>query len=38
MLKRKGGFLWVETKRKATPPGSLSWFDGIYRWSPVPKE
>ena len=37
-LKRKGGFLWVETKRKASPPGSLSWFDGIYRWSPVPKE
>lgn len=37
-LKRKGGFLWVETKRKATPPGSLSWFDGIYRWSEVPKE
>lgn len=37
-LKRKGSFLWVETKRKATPPGSLSWFDGIYRWSPVPKE
>ena len=38
MLKRKGSFLWVETKRKATPPGSLSWFDGIYRWSEVPKE
>ncbi|MCF7785650.1 MAG: hypothetical protein K9N47_05975 [Prosthecobacter sp.] len=38
MLKRKGGFLWVETKRKASPPGSLSWFDGIYRWSPVPVE
>ena len=37
-LKRKGSFLWVETKRKATPPGSLSWFDGIYRWSEVPKE
>ncbi len=37
-LKRKGGFLWLETKRKATPPGSLSWFDGIYRWSAVPKE
>ena len=37
-LKRKGGFLWVETKRKVTPPGSLSWFDGIYRWSAVPKE
>ena len=37
-LKRKGGFLWLETKRKATPPGSLSWFDGIYRWSPVPAE
>ena len=37
-LKRKGGFLWLETKRKATPPGSLSWFDGIYRWSPMPKE
>lgn len=37
-LKRKGGFLWVETKRKASPPGSLSWFDGIYRWSAVPVE
>ncbi len=37
-LKRKGGFLWLETKRKATPPGSLSWFDGIYRWAPVPAE
>lgn len=37
-LKRKGGFLWVETKRKTSPPGSLSWFDGIYRWSPVPAE
>jgi len=37
-LKRKGGFLWLETKRKATPPGSLSWFDGIYRWSAVPAE
>jgi hypothetical protein len=37
-LKRKGGYLWVETKRKASPPGSLSWFDGIYRWSPMPKE
>ncbi|MBN8421964.1 MAG: hypothetical protein J0L73_23810 [Verrucomicrobia bacterium] len=37
-LKRKGGFLWVETKRKANPPGSLSWFDGIYRWSEAPKE
>ncbi|MDB6003230.1 MAG: hypothetical protein JWR15_217, partial [Prosthecobacter sp.] len=37
-LKRKGGFLWVETKRKASPPGSLVWFDGIYRWSPVPAE
>jgi len=38
MLKRKGGFLWVETKRKVEPPGNLSWFDGIYRWSPVPVE
>ncbi len=37
-LKRKGGFLWVETKRKATPPGSFAWFDGIYRWSEMPKE
>lgn len=37
-LRRKGGYLWVETKRKAAPPGSLSWFDGIYRWSPVPME
>lgn len=37
-LKRKGGFLWLETRRKASPPGSLSWFDGIYRWSPVPAE
>ncbi|MCB1276881.1 MAG: hypothetical protein KDL09_09900 [Prosthecobacter sp.] len=37
-LKRAGGFLWVETKRKATPVGSLSWLDGIYRWSPVPME
>ncbi|MDI1312650.1 hypothetical protein [Prosthecobacter sp.] len=37
-LKRKGSFLWLETKRKASPPGSLSWFDGIYRWSPVPVE
>ena len=37
-LKRKGSFLWVEAKRKATPPGSLSWFDGIYSWSEVPKE
>lgn len=37
-LKRKGGFLWVEARRKASPPGSLSWFDGIYRWSPVPVE
>jgi hypothetical protein len=37
-LKRKGSFLWVETKRKASPPGSLSWFDGIYRWSAVPVE
>lgn len=37
-LKRKGGFLWVETKRKVIPQGSLSWFDGIYRWSPVPVE
>ncbi len=37
-LKRKGGFLWVEIKRKASPPGSMSWFDGIYRWSPMPVE
>lgn len=37
-LKRKGGFLWVETERKQAPPGRLSWFDGIYRWSPVPAE
>ncbi|WP_395742671.1 hypothetical protein [Prosthecobacter sp.] len=37
-LKRKGGFLWVETKRKVAPPGALSWHDGIYRWSPVPVE
>ncbi|WP_395750777.1 hypothetical protein [Prosthecobacter sp.] len=37
-LKRKGGFLWVDIKRKATPPGSLSWYDGIYRWSEPPKE
>lgn len=37
-LKRKGGFLWVETKRKVAPPGALSWHDGIYRWSPVPME
>lgn len=37
-LKRVGGFLWVETKRKITPQGSLSWLDGIYRWSPVPAE
>ena len=37
-LKRKGGFLWVEIKRKAAVPGSASWFDGIYRWSPVPME
>lgn len=37
-LKRKGGFLWVEIKRKAAVPGSMSWFDGIYRWSPVPME
>lgn len=35
-LRRKGGFLWVEIRRKASPPGSLSWFDGIYRWSAVP--
>lgn len=37
-LRRKGGFLWVETKRKMVPPGSLSWFDGIYRWMPLPQE
>ena len=37
-LKRRGGFLWVETKRKAAPPGNTAWFDGIYRWSPVPIE
>ena len=37
-FKRKGGFLWVDTKRKVIPPGSLSWFDGIYRWSPPPVE
>jgi hypothetical protein len=38
MLKRKGGFLWLETKRKAAPPGNASWFDGIYRWAAVPTE
>lgn len=38
ILKRKGGFLWVETERKQAPPGRLSWFDGIYRWAPVPVE
>jgi hypothetical protein len=37
-LRRKGGFLWVETQRKTAPPGSFSWFDGIYRWSPMPNE
>jgi len=37
-FKRKGSFLWVDTKRKVIPPGSLSWFDGIYRWSPPPVE
>jgi len=37
-LRRKGGFLWVETRRKMAPPGSLSWFDGIYRWMPPPQE
>lgn len=37
-LKRKGGYLWVETQRKQAPPGSFAWFDGIYRWSPVPVE
>ncbi len=37
-LKRKGGFLWVETRRKAAVPGSMAWFDGIYRWMPVPQE
>ena len=38
ILRRKGGFLWVETKRKIAPPGSRAWFDGIYRWMPVPQE
>lgn len=37
-LRRKGGFLWVQTSRKAQPPGSFAWFDGIYRWMPVPVE
>ena len=37
-LQRKGGFLWVEIRRNATPPGAFSWHDGIYRWAPVPKE
>ena len=37
-LRRKGGFLWVEIRRKATPPGVFSWHDGIYRWAPVPTE
>lgn len=37
-LKRKGGFLWVETERQQAPPGRLSWFDGVYRWMPPPTE
>jgi hypothetical protein len=37
-LRRKGGFLWVQTSRKASPPGSFAWFDGIYRWMPAPVE
>jgi hypothetical protein len=37
-LRRKGGFLWVETNRKAQPPGSSAWFDGIYRWMPASVE
>ncbi len=37
-LRRKGGFLWVATKRKVAPPGSRAWFDGIYRWMPAPQE
>lgn len=38
ILKRKGGFLWVETHRKQEPSGRLAWFDGIYLWMPVPVE
>ncbi len=38
ILKRKGGFLWVETQRKQEPAGRLAWFDGIYLWTPVPTE
>ncbi len=37
-LKRIGGFLWVEIRRKAALPGVFSWHDGIYRWGPVPVE
>lgn len=37
-LRRKGGFLWVETMRKVPLPTSRAWFDGIYRWMPVPQE
>ncbi len=37
-LRRKGGFLWVETQRKQAPPGNFAWFDGVYRWMPLPVE
>lgn len=37
-LRRKGGFLWLETKRKDPLPSKAAWFDGIYRWMPVPTE
>ncbi len=37
-LRRKGGFLWIETKITPPLPARSAWFDGIYRWSPVPVE
>lgn len=37
-LRRKGGFLWLETKINPPLPAKSAWFDGIYRWSPVPAE
>ncbi|MFO1482586.1 MAG: hypothetical protein U1F71_04395 [Verrucomicrobiaceae bacterium] len=37
-LRRKGGFLWLETKISPPLPAKSAWFDGIYRWSPVPTE
>lgn len=36
-LRRKSGFLWVETQAKPLP-GSKAWLDGIYRWAPAAAE